>query len=422
MKKIINAKLEEAKQFNSTILENIKEAIPISNAFLASTKKATSSFNQSKKSFLSIENSSNETKTSIDEFIKANNDYIANPTAEKLKLINQKRSTLLYKINLNSNNAKIFSRDVLILQNDMFENIEKMKEFLPTLKDVKVNINKLNLTYLKINQLIKIKKTIKNLNNHKPKQITRPIFGEDQTTPSPRCEELRKLITEGESRIKILTKTLREFWVSGDGWETLKLLEPAKEELELLKKEMDDVQLIDPNHNQIVAYQKEIEKIKTWIRRFNLRNLTNTTKFNYINNTIITLVNRSEVINDKTEKEIKNLQIDKDSELRDIKESLEHQAEFGIGPVALANAQEQLATLEKLMPTYFFGEKTIKLVASIAKDISNATREISSIEYYLQDLRVRFNISKKYLEELKSNVISLKELRESLNCPPIDVP
>jgi hypothetical protein len=422
MKKIINAKLEEAKQFNNKILENIKEAIPISKTFLANTKKAINSFKQSKKSFSNVQNSSNETKISIDEFIKANNDYNANPTEKNIKLINQKRSALLYNINLNSNNAKIFSSDVLILENNMFKNIETMKEFLPTLKDVKVNINKLNLTYLKINQLIKIKKTIKNLNNHKPKQITRPIFGEDQTTPSPRCEELRKLIIEGESRVKILTKTLKEFWESGDGWKTLKLLAPAEEELKLFQKEMADVQLIDPNHDQIVAYQKEIEKIKTWIKRFNVRNLISTAGFNYKNNQIITLVSGSEIMDAKTEKEIKNLQIDKDSKLRDIKESLEHQAQFGIGPVALANAQEQLATLEKLMPTYFFGEKTIKLVASIAKDISNATSEISSIEYYLQDLRVRFNISKKYLEELKSNVMSFKELRESLNCPPIDVP
>ena len=337
MKKIINAKLEEAKQFNRTILENIKEAIPISKTFLANTKKAINSLKQSKKSFLNVQNSSNETKISIDEFIKANNDYNANPTEEKLKLINEKRSTLLYEINLNSNNAKIFSRDVLISKNDMFKNIETMKEILPTLKYSKVYINKLNLTYLKMNQLMK--KPIKNLNSYKPKQLTRTIFRQDpQTTPPPpNCDEVREFIKKYDDEINEIIEKLKK--ISPEGFRLLEIYEAKKTENFLIEvkvifieQEIKEAQEKDFNIEMMNNLNKQIKEIKGLLPSWDggdpssvspqKQIATAMENWNFYQRQIRYTINKAEILSEKDEKSIFTMKLESTKQEKIIEENL----------------------------------------------------------------------------------------------------
>jgi hypothetical protein len=395
MKKIINAKLKEAKQFNSTILENIKEAIPISNIILANQKKATNSFKQSKKSFLNVQNSSNETKTSIDEFIKANNDYNANPTEEKLKLINEKRSSLLYKINLNSNNSKIFSSDLLISKNDMLESIEKIKEILPTLKKVEVNINKLNLTYLKINQLMKIKKTIKNLNNQKPKQITRPIFRVDPPE-KPKCDEVRLLLLVEEAfldgKIEELKK-IKNYDIFEKYYKSISEKAALKDKIRDIEKEVEEIQDKDQNSKVIKDLKKEIKTLTEDVLpiRNNLEWRTvqerlddEIKEFNELNKYLATVIKSDDA--NYIKKETERITSRSNVLMWAIDRNIGLIKKYG--PVSKDNIQlikdlwEFTGVLEEMIPNYT--DTTVKLTRDKLNEISELKLEIEDYDKYIK--------------------------------------
>jgi len=395
MKKIINAKLKEAKQFNNTILENIKEAIPISNIILANQKKATNSFKQSKKSFLNVQNSSNETKTSIDEFIKANNDYNANPTEEKLKLINEKRSSLLYKINLNSNNVKIFSSDLLISKNDMLRSIEKIKEILPTLKDVKVNINKLNLNYLKINQLMKIKKTIKNLNNQKPKQITRPIFRVDPPE-KPKCDEVRLLLLVEEAfldgKIEELKK-IKNYDIFEKYYKSISEKAALKDKIRDIEKEVEEIQDKDQNSKVIKDLKKEIKTLTEDVLpiRNNLEWRTvqerlddEIKEFNELNKYLATVIKSDDA--NYIKKETERITSRSNVLMWAIDRNIGLIKKYG--PVSKDNIQlikdlwEFTGVLEEMIPNYT--DTTVKLTRDKLNEISELKLEIEDYDKYIK--------------------------------------
>lgn len=274
MKPVIKSKFKEAKQFNKNILKNIKESAVKSNILLSNQKKSKNNFEKSKKLFSNMKNLLNKTKYSKNEFIKAINNYIANPNSQNLKLINEKRNNLLYKINLNSNNSNALSNNFLILKNNMLESIKMAKEILPNLKSSKVNINKLNLTYLKINQLIKIKKNNKNLDNRKQKKIIRPIFRQD--SPKPDCDEIRLLIVVEEGKIDDAIKELKK--ISLENYNLVISFENMrKKENETSSKiidiefDIEEAKKQDENYENIKHIDEIIKEInENIVRQFNI--------------------------------------------------------------------------------------------------------------------------------------------------------
>lgn len=274
MKPVIKAKFKEAKQFNKNILKNTKESAVKSNMLLSNQKKSKNNFEKSKKLFSNMKNLLNKTKSSKNEFIKAINNYIANPNNQNLKLINEKRNNLLHKINLNSNNSNALSNNFLILKNDMLESIKMVKEILPNLKSSKVNINKLNLTYLKINQLIKIKKNNKNLDKRKQKKIIRPIFRQDP--PKPNCDEIRLLIVVEEGKIDDAIKELKK--ISLENYNLVISFENMRKKENEISSEIIDIEFDieqakkqDENYENIKHIDEIIKEInENIVRQFNI--------------------------------------------------------------------------------------------------------------------------------------------------------
>jgi hypothetical protein len=433
MKKIINAKLKEAKQFNSTILENIKEAIPISNIILANKKKATNSFKQSKKSFLNIQNSSNETKTLIDEFIKASNDYNANPTEEKLKLINQQRSSLLYKINLNSNNVKIFSSDLLISKNDMLRSIEKIKEILPTLKDIKDNINKLNLTYLKINQLMKIKKTIKNLNNNKPKQITRPIFRVDPPE-KPKCDEIRLLLLVEEANLNETIEKLKKI-KNYDIFESYKAtqikIDEAEDKINDIGREIKELQQKDINYKTIEDINNQIKEVKEVVPQANVDKWKTPQEIiesdieylNMLQKALAAVIKRNNPNGEYEAKQIKSLTRESDNILERIDKNIELVKKYGtvssndyLNPV-IKDLWAFIDALEKNKPN--FTDYTVNLINVKLKETYKLKFELKDYEQYMRSIQKKAwdfeDDNRKLLNDIKISKGRIKECNRLLN-------
>ena len=135
MKKIIKAKLEEARQFVDLIQSNAEKAIEKSKILLANTKKTTLSFKETKQSFDDSKNSFEKSNISADKLIKTINNYIDNPTKQNLKLVKDKNNIAINKCNLFSNRVFICTRNFKNTKSNLLEKTKRefaektLKEF-----------------------------------------------------------------------------------------------------------------------------------------------------------------------------------------------------------------------------------------------------------------------------------------------------